>query len=126
MTEKARTFHGHERHFIYACAMPESLTLLNTNNKGADQTAYLRSLVSAFVIRSLDIMIAEAAVCQNSIFLKLVAVAEQAKLSLNLSETLTAGFLLSGPISWTWTTFCLCFQTLDSIKCSLFAVGNNA
>ena len=100
MTEKARTFHGHERHFIYACAMPESLTLLNTNNKGADQTAYLRSLVSAFVIRSLDIMIAEAAVCQNSIF-KLVAVAEQAKLSLNLSETLTAGFLASGPISWT-------------------------
>ena len=32
---------------------PENLTLLHEKNKGADQPAQLRSLVSAFVVRSL-------------------------------------------------------------------------
>ena len=75
-------------------SMPENLTMLHTNNKGSDQTAYLRSLISAFYY-SLNIIV-EAVVCQNSTF-KLVAVAEQAKLSINQSETRRQVFLRRGP-----------------------------
>ena len=33
--------------------MPENLSLLHANNKGADQPAHQRSLISTFVIESL-------------------------------------------------------------------------
>ena len=74
------TLHVRKPDFVYA------------NNKDADQTAHLRSLVSAFVIRSL-----ECALVRLSIFY-IVFVAEQTRLSpirLRISKT---GLLASWPI----------------------------
>ena len=56
------------------------------NNKGADQSAHPRSLVSAFVIRCLDNVMFLVSVTKIS-SLMLPFVAEQANLSLTLSET---------------------------------------
>ena len=55
--------------------------LLHANTKGADQPAHPRSLISAFVIRSLNGMIVNHIVSKISRFY-LVAVAEKADLSL--------------------------------------------
>ena len=54
------------------------------NNKGADQPAHLRRLISAFVIRSFEsaYIISTLATCEIPIFL-----AEETGLSLPLSET---------------------------------------
>ena len=46
----------------------ENLTLLHANNKGADQPTHLRSLVSAFVVRFLERIIAKLVTCKISIF----------------------------------------------------------
>ena len=46
----------------------ESLTLLHANNKGTDQTAHLRSLISVFVIGFLESIIAKLAPRKVSIF----------------------------------------------------------
>ena len=54
----------------------EILILLHAKNKGADQAAHMRSLVSAFVIRSLERRITQLATCKISPFY-LVSVAEQ-------------------------------------------------
>ena len=55
------------------------------NNKGADQTAHLRSLISAFVVRCLDSIIS---IFYSRNFKTLaVSVAEQAALCLAWSET---------------------------------------
>ena len=54
------------------------------NNRGADQPAYLRSLISAFVVRCLDRIIT---------LLAIVSVAEKAGLSIALSQTPKTGFL---------------------------------
>ena len=62
------------------------------NNKSADQPAHTRSLISAFVIHILDSMISKLATSEIIIFL-LVSVAEEAGLSLALSETPKTGFL---------------------------------
>ena len=51
------------------------------NNKGADQPAHPRSLISTFVVRCLDSMICILALSKVSRFL-LVSVAEQAGLNL--------------------------------------------
>ena len=56
------------------------------NNKGADQPAHLRSLVSAFVVRCLDSIISLDSIAEIS-RLMLASVAEQAGLSLTWSET---------------------------------------
>ena len=56
------------------------------NNKGADQPAHPRSLISAFVIRFSESSISKLATGEISIFL-LVSVAEETGLSLVLSET---------------------------------------
>ena len=50
------------------------------NNKGADQPAHLRSLVSVFVIRLLESIISRLATSEISIFY-LVSIAEQAGLN---------------------------------------------
>ena len=42
--------------------------LLNANNKGADQPAHPLSLISAFVIYSLESTTVEVAICQISLF----------------------------------------------------------
>ena len=56
------------------------------NNKGADQSALPRSLISAFVVRSLDSVMSLVSVTKLSSLL-LASVAEQASLSLTWSET---------------------------------------
>ena len=56
------------------------------NNKGADQPAHLRSLISAFVVHCLDSIMSLVSVTKIS-SLMLASVAEQAGLSLTWSET---------------------------------------
>ena len=56
------------------------------NNKGADQPAHPRSLISAFVVRCLDSAMSLVSVTKIS-SLMLASVAEQARLSLTWSET---------------------------------------
>ena len=57
-----------------------------TNNKGADQPAHPRSLISAFVVRCLDTVMPLVSVTKI-LSLMLASVAEQASLSLTWSET---------------------------------------
>ena len=66
------------------------------NNKGADQPAHLRSLISAFVIRLLESIIYSLATSEISIF-KLVSVDGQAGLNFTLSETPKTGFIATRP-----------------------------
>ena len=56
------------------------------NNKGADQPAHLRSVISAFVVRCLDSVMSLISVIKRS-SLMLASVVEQASLSLTWSET---------------------------------------
>ena len=58
----------------------------HANNKGADQPAHPRSLISAFVVRCLDSVMPLVSVANIS-SLMLASVAEQASLSLTWSET---------------------------------------
>ena len=64
------------------------------NNKGTDQPAHPRSLISAFVLRCLDSIIPVLAKAEIS-RLSLVSVAEQAGLSLTWSHTSKDRFLVS-------------------------------
>ena len=66
-----------------------------TNNKGTDRPAHPRSLISAFVVRSLDSIISLVSISAISRF-SLVSVAEQADLNLNWSQTLDDTFSLDG------------------------------
>ena len=59
--------------------------------------AILLQLISAFVIRLLEIIISKLDTSEISIFL-LVSVAEQAGLNLTLSETPKTGFVALRPI----------------------------
>ena len=67
---------GHEKTCIMSYA----------NNKGADQPAHPRSLISAYVVRCLDSVMSLGSVTKIS-SLMLASVAEQASLSLTWSET---------------------------------------
>ena len=68
------------------------------NNKGADQPAHPRSLISAFVIPLLESIISKLATSEISIFW-LDSVAEDTGLSLVFfSETPKTGFVASRPI----------------------------
>ena len=67
------------------------------NNKGADQPAHPRSLISAFVIRFLESIISKLAASEISIF-ELVPDAQQAGLNLTLSETPKTVFVVTRPI----------------------------
>ena len=65
----------------------EKMCLMSyANNKGADQPAHPRSLISAFVVRCLDSVMSLVSVTKIS-SLMLASVAEQASLSLTWSET---------------------------------------
>ena len=72
----------------------ENLFYPYANNKGAEQPAHPRSLISTFVIRYSDSMIPILAKSEIS-RLELVAVAEQAGLSLTWSQTAKTGFLVT-------------------------------
>ena len=67
------------------------------NNKGADQPAHLRSLISAFVVRCLDSIISLVSISEIS-SLYLVPVTVQTGLILPWSQTPKTGFLVMGPI----------------------------
>ena len=58
----------------------------SANNKGTNQSAHPRSLISAFVVRCLDSVMSLVSVTKIS-SLMLASVAEQASLSLTWSET---------------------------------------
>ena len=75
----------------------ENISSVFVSNKGADQTAHPRSLISAFVIRSLERIIYRLVTSEISIFYP-VSLAEQAGLNLTLSETVKTGFLAKGYI----------------------------
>ena len=64
------------------------------NNKGADQPAHPRSLISAFVVRCLDSTIPPVSISEIS-SLYLVSVAEQPGFSLTWSQTPKTGFLMT-------------------------------
>ena len=64
------------------------------NNKGADQPAHPRSLISTFVVRCLDNIIPLLAIAEIS-RLQLVSVAEHAGMRLTLSETKKTCFLVT-------------------------------
>ena len=67
------------------------------NNKGADQPAHTRSLISAFVIRLYESSISKPATREISVS-ELVSEAEETGLSVGLSETPKTGFLATRPI----------------------------
>ena len=62
------------------------------NNKGADQPAHPRSLISTFVVRCLDSIIPLVSISEFSSHY-LASVAEQAGLRLPWSQTPKTGFL---------------------------------
>ena len=64
------------------------------NNKGADQPAHPRSLISVIVVHCLDSIIHLLAIAEIS-RPYLVSSAEQANWSLNWSQTLKTGFLVT-------------------------------
>ena len=72
----------------------ENLFMPNVNNKGADQPVHARSLISSFVVHWLDSTIPLLAMAEIS-RPYLVPSAEQASLSLNWSQTLKTGFLVT-------------------------------
>ena len=72
--------------------------LPNAKNKGADQPAYPNSLISAFVVRCLDSIIPLVSISKIS-SLYLASAAEQAGLSITVSETMKTGFLMTWLIS---------------------------
>ena len=78
----------------------ETLFMPYANNKGTDQPAHLRSLISAFVVCCLDSIIPLVSICELS-SLYLVSVAAQAGLSLLWSQTPKTGFLMTRLI---WVT----------------------
>ena len=64
------------------------------NNKGADQPAHPRSLISAFVVHYLDSIIPLVSISEIS-SLCLASVAAQASLNLTWSKTQKTGFLVA-------------------------------
>ena len=72
----------------------ENLFSPYANNKGTDQPAHPRSLISAFVIRCLDSIIPLVSMPKIS-SLYLASVAAQTGLRLNWSQTLKTGFLMT-------------------------------
>ena len=70
----------------------EKTYLRGANNTGADHPAHRRSLVSTFVIHSVESIICKLATGEISIFW-LVPVAEKTGLKLALSETPKTGFV---------------------------------
>ena len=73
-----------------ACASSQSN---QHNNKGADQPAHPRSLISTFVVRCLDSIISVVSICKI-LSLYLVSVVEQGRLSLTWSEIPKTGLLV--------------------------------
>ena len=71
---------------VYEPSHEKTCLMSYANNKGADQPAHPRSLISAFIVRCLDSVMSLVSVIYIS-NLMLASVAEQAGLSLTWSET---------------------------------------
>ena len=54
--------------FNYQTVTQENMSFGSANNKGADQTAHPRSLISDFVIRYLETIVAKLVSCKISVF----------------------------------------------------------
>ena len=78
----------------------KKLFMLYANNKGANQPAHPRSLISAFVVRRLDSIMPLLAVAEISTP-QPISSAEQAHLSLTWSQTPKTGFLVTWLILYT-------------------------
>ena len=74
------------RIFIFELGHEKTCLMYYANNKGADQPAHPRSLISTFVVRCRDTVISLVSVTKIS-SLMLASVAEQASLSLTWSGT---------------------------------------
>ena len=103
----------------------ENLFMPYANNKGADQPAHMRSLISAFVVCCLYSIISLVSITEIS-SLYLASVAAQASLCLTWSKTPKTGFLMmrlnycNDPECWTTrTNYCkYCnFLLCQTIKC---------
>ena len=79
-------------------SVQENLSLGVANNRGANQPAHTRSLISTFVVRLTERLMSRHSTSENSMFL-LVSVAEQANLNITLSETPKTGFAAVLPIN---------------------------
>ena len=71
----------------------KNLFMLYANNKGADQPAHPRSLISTFVVHCLDSIIPLVSISEI-LSLCLASVAAEASLCLTWSQTLKTGFLV--------------------------------
>ena len=96
------------RELIWATSW-ENLFMPYANNKGADQPAYLRSLIRAFFVHCLDSIIPLDSISKiSSPYLS--SVAAQAGLCLTWSKTPNTGFLMARLIfiqfSLSFSTFC--------------------
>ena len=84
------------------------------NNKGANQPAHPRSLISAFVVRLIDSIISLVSISESA-SLYPASVAAQAGLSLTWSKTPKTGFLMKwlicfGPHIHILTCLCTVFE----------------
>ena len=91
------------------------------NNKGADQPAHPRSLISAFVVCCLNSIMSILAIDKIS-RLWLVFVAEQAGLSLTWSQTPRTGFLMTRLIKHFFNAWIGRGETLACHRCGLRSV----
>ena len=79
--------------FVIWATSWENLLMLYANNKGADQPAHPRSLISAFIVRCLDSIIPLVSISEIS-SLHLASEDEQSSLCLTWPETPKTGFLV--------------------------------
>ena len=91
------------------------------NNKGADQPANPRSLISTFVIRCLDSIIPLVSISEIPC-LYIASVAAQTGLSLPWSQTLKTGFLVTGLIQGGHVTQ-LCPFPFSCPSCQAHPIG---
>ena len=86
------------------------------HNKGADQPAHPRSLISAFVVRCLDSIMHILPIDDIS-RLYLACVSEQTGLSLTWSKTPKTGFLVTRFTLFPSQLFVFLFHLVSSVEC---------
>ena len=87
----------------------QNLLFPYANNKGADQPAHLRSLISAFVVHCLDSIIPQVSISEIS-SLYLASLAAQAGLCLTWLQTPKTGFLVTRLMLSCTFIFCRWFR----------------
>ena len=98
----------------------EKMCLMSyANNKGADQPAHPRSLISTFVVHCLDSVMSLSSVTKIS-SLMLASVAEQDSLSLTWSETPEDTFSHNEAHVYVFKKFAFVFCELNLVKVFFF------